>query len=95
MEGQSVLRPLVLPPLADPLSCVPLWWCQYYDPELCRPALPVEGDYNEADIEWRIEQGPPDDAMDYLMRVRWVRPLALPTLPPARLVVWFLMDCFA
>jgi hypothetical protein len=58
---------LQLTPL--PCSMVSL---QYYDPELCRPALPLDGEYNEADIEWRMEQGPPNDAMDYLMRVRCV-----------------------
>jgi hypothetical protein len=36
----------------------------------CRRALPVDAPYDEADIERRMQEGPPQSAEDYLLRVR-------------------------
>ncbi len=44
----------------------------FFDPEVCRPALPLDGEYDEEEIERKMELGPPETAEDYLMRVRCV-----------------------
>jgi hypothetical protein len=42
-----------------------------FDAEICRPALPIDIEYDEDEIERQIVAGPPMTAEEYINRVRY------------------------